>query len=201
MDQYSRMKFLVDTGADVSVLPKLMKGKQPTRARFTIYAANGTIIPTYGELKMKLNLELRRDFVWQFIVADVQQPILGADFIKHFKLLVDLHNRRLIDTETKLHVLGAITTCNTPSLTKISYDNCYRKILLEFDEVTRPIKSQEPTHGVQHYIITNGHPVAERARRLLPTRYKAEEEESNSKTSSSRVFASHLAHGPLRCIW
>lgn len=163
----------MDTGADVSVLPKDMMSKQPTRARFTIYAANSTTIPTYGKIRMKLNLALRRYFVWQFIIADVQQPILSADFLKHFKLLVDLHNRRLIDTETKLHVLGEISTCNTPNLTKISYDNPFRAILQEFDEVTRPIQSQEPKHGVQHHIIINGHPIAERARRLSPTRYKA----------------------------
>jgi len=170
----------VDTGADVSVLPKSTAKKRPTRSKYKIYAANGSAIPTYGEIRLRLNLKLRRDFDWQFIIAEVQQPILGADFLKHFKLLVDLDSRRLIDSETELYVRGVITTCDTLSLTKISHDNCFKGILQEFDEVTRPIRSLESKHGVQHQIITSGHPIAERARRLSPNRYKAARAEFQS---------------------
>lgn len=172
-DRNSKMNFLVDTGADISVLPKRNYNTRPTSTRWKIYAANGTTIPTYGEVKMKLNLALRRNFEWKFIIADVQQSILGADFLKHYELLVDLHKRRLIDLVTQLHVDGIITTCHTPCLTKISHDNKVKEILHEFDEVLRPIKALDPKHCLQHHIITSGHPVAERARRLSPNRLRA----------------------------
>ena len=31
-----------------------------------------------------------RRFSWTFLLADVALPIIGADFLKHFQLLVDL---------------------------------------------------------------------------------------------------------------
>ncbi|XP_071576910.1 uncharacterized protein [Temnothorax nylanderi] len=167
------MNFLVDTGADVSVIPKSFTHKKPVPVKWKIYAANDTIISTYGEINMKLNLALRRDYEWRFTIADVQQPILGADFLKYYQLLVDLHGRRLIDSVTQLHVIGTITTCFTPCLTKISHNNNLKEILQEFDEVLRPSRVVEPKHSVQHHIITTGHPVAERARRLSPNRLKA----------------------------
>lgn len=34
-----------------------------------------------------LDLRLRRAFNWQFLVADIQQPILKADFLRHYSLL------------------------------------------------------------------------------------------------------------------
>ena len=41
-------------------------------------------------------LELTRDFT----VADVSRPLLGADFLRANSLLVDLHGKRLVHTET-----------------------------------------------------------------------------------------------------
>ncbi|GFU78933.1 hypothetical protein TNCV_307741 [Trichonephila clavipes] len=42
----------------------------------------------------ELNLGLRRPFIWTFIIADVSSPIIGADFLKHFNLLIDLKKKR-----------------------------------------------------------------------------------------------------------
>jgi len=53
---------------------------------------------------LTLNLG-RRVFKWKFCIVDVLHPILGADFLGHFALLVDLKNKRLIDNITG-HVLG-----------------------------------------------------------------------------------------------
>lgn len=51
---------------------------------------------------MTLNSGLRRDFTWRFFVADVTKPIIGADFLAFYKLLVDVKNRSLIDKETNI---------------------------------------------------------------------------------------------------
>ena len=73
--------FLVDTGADVSVLPsKFQKHAAPFNVE--LKAANGTSIKTYGCLTADVNIQrLRRDFRWKFVVADVTSPILGANFL------------------------------------------------------------------------------------------------------------------------
>lgn len=89
------MRFLVDTGADVSVLPRTW-AKNATRTNRLLYVANHSEIATYGERRFILDLGLRRDFAWIFIVANVTQPILGNDF----NLLLDLRGRRLLDATT-----------------------------------------------------------------------------------------------------
>lgn len=66
-----------------------------------LYGANGSAIKTHGQRFIILSLGLRRTFTWPFVIADVTRPIIGADFLRHFDLLVDLQNRRLIDPLTK----------------------------------------------------------------------------------------------------
>jgi hypothetical protein len=58
------------------------------RVNYDLCAANGTTIRTYGRLPLSLNLGLRREFTWRFVVADVTQSLIGADFRSHFGLLV-----------------------------------------------------------------------------------------------------------------
>ena len=58
-------------------------------------AVNDTPIRTFGKRALTLNLGLRRPFPWVFIVADVQRPILGADFHRHFGLLVNVKQTAL----------------------------------------------------------------------------------------------------------
>jgi len=43
---------------------------------------------------------------WSFVIADISKPIIGADFLAHFNLMVDLKNRRLIDQVTGLTTVG-----------------------------------------------------------------------------------------------
>ena len=49
-----------------------------------------------------LYLGLRRVFHWVFIIADVRTPILGADILQHYDLLVKLGGKRLTDSLTQL---------------------------------------------------------------------------------------------------
>ena len=46
---------------------------------------------------------LRRSFHWTFVIADTVNPLLGADFIHHFELIVDGKNCRLVDSATKCY--------------------------------------------------------------------------------------------------
>ena len=87
------LMFLVDTGAEVSVIPPPHRHSL-TPSPYTLHAANNTVIKTFGQKSLQLNLNLRRQFSWIFMVADVQKPILGADFLAHFNLSVDLANPR-----------------------------------------------------------------------------------------------------------
>lgn len=86
----------MDTGANISVLPAVKKIYTNSECdSYKLYAANGSPIQTYGTKNLVLKLKLRRPYSWTFILAAVKQPILGADFLKHYRLLVSGH--RLID--------------------------------------------------------------------------------------------------------
>lgn len=144
-------------------------------------AVNGSEIATFGVRSLTLNLGLRRTFRWVFVVADVKQPILGADFLHHFSLAVDMRHRTLSDPATKLRVYG-ISSCQ-PSSTGISRlqldpDNAFLRLLEEYPAVTQANASDRPVkHNVTHHITTTGPPVFTRTRRLAPERLRIARQE------------------------
>nr|VZH99319.1 unnamed protein product [Spirometra erinaceieuropaei] len=107
-DKSSGLRFLVDTGAEVSaILPLRRHHLKPSK--FSLQAANSTTISTYGQRSLTLDLGLRRRFQWVFIEADVKSTIIGADFLSSFGLTVDVRHRRLIDTTTQLFTIAHTT--------------------------------------------------------------------------------------------
>ena len=101
-DKHHGIQFLVDSGADVSIIPATRQDMKRIPSTCKLYAANGTPINMYGEKLLQLDLGFRRSFKWPFIVANTDKSILGADFLKNFGLLVDLKRRRLIDMSTQI---------------------------------------------------------------------------------------------------
>ncbi|GFS97366.1 hypothetical protein TNCV_1825111 [Trichonephila clavipes] len=148
-------QFLVDSGADVSILPWTKKKGECQASQYKLYAANGTEIPTYGLKILTLDLGLRRPFQWPFIIAKVKRGIIGADFLRKFQLLIDLHNRKLIDGVTNLSIKGEVAL---PS----------KKIMIS----ARVVK-----HGVKHHILTTGQPAYSKARQLAPDKLKLAKQE------------------------
>lgn len=124
---------------------------------FKVYAADDTPISTYGIRRLTLNFGLRHPYTYKFIVAQVQQPIIGADFLKYHGLLIDLKNRQIIDDYTKLQ-LAQISTNSHQSITtlcKRNNNDKYIKLLKEYIEVTRPTQRlNPPKHTIYHHIIT-----------------------------------------------
>jgi hypothetical protein len=95
VDESTQRRFLVDTGAAYSIFPFSSSGKQ-SGPRLT--GADGFHIPCWGERRLSLIFHGRR-FAWPFLLAKVQFPNLGVDFLRHFKLLVSgSAANRLVDT-------------------------------------------------------------------------------------------------------
>lgn len=126
--------FLVDTGSEVSAIPPSPTDRRRSPVKLTPMAVNDTPICMYRKRSLTLNLGLRRSLPWIFIVADVQQPILGADF----GLLVDMQQRRLIDTHTHLHNQCILSTnlSPSPSICPKDANNPYLTLLSEFPALT-----------------------------------------------------------------
>ena len=92
-DKGHKCRYLIDTGAAVSVLPKSCANG--ISGADSLVAANNSNIKTYGNCKRVVDVGLKREYPWTFIVADVQQPIIRADFLIKYNLLVDLRSRCL----------------------------------------------------------------------------------------------------------
>ncbi len=105
VDKTSQRRFLVDTGAAYSIFPYSSPGKQSC-PRLT--GADGLHIPCWGERRLSLTFHSRL-FVWPFLLAKVQFPIIGVDFLRHFKLLVDPAANRLVDT-ISTHLLPTVSS-------------------------------------------------------------------------------------------
>ena len=145
-DSHSGRRFLVDTGAEVSVLPATGLDTRTGQSGPSLKAANGSSIKTYGVRTTKLCFASRQ-FEWKFIIADVARPLLGADFLRANSLLVDLKGKRLVDAETYLSIpLGNARMC-APRLATISAStDKYDLLLAEFPDITKVhVSSQRST--------------------------------------------------------
>nr|VZI15659.1 unnamed protein product [Spirometra erinaceieuropaei] len=173
-DRVAGAKFLVDSGAEVSVVPPT-PAERKTRSFFCLTAANNSSIPTFGQCSITLDLGLRRIFRWVFIIADVSVALIGADFLAHFNLLVDLKNRRLVDCITDLHARcqSDVNPCVNP-LTVMPISDCpFHSLLRQFPRLTNPsFREVDIKHTVTHHISTNGPPKSCRPRRLAPNHLK-----------------------------
>ena len=208
-DRKTKIQFLIDTGSDLCVLPRrfLRQFKPPSDYRLT--AANGTAIETYGTMTMHLNLGLRRDFVWRFIIANVDKPIIGADFMAHYGLLVDCKNKCLVDTITTLVTPGTITNCAQVSIKAISGKTEFHCLLSRYPELTTPSGThRQIKHSTVHYINTTpGPPVFCKPRRLAPDRLKIAKDEiedmirEGTARPSDSPWASALHLAPKQNGW
>ena len=100
----------------------------------------------------------------------MQQPIIGADFLIQYSLLVDLRSRCLRDMRTGPAIPASLSSITPLSLNRVdAVHNDYTKLLGQFSELTRPTtKGETVKHGITHTIVTKGHPVFARPRRLAP---------------------------------
>ena len=121
-DKISNHKFLVDTGAEISVIPPNKSDRHCRSLTFTLQAANDTQIHTYGQRSLTLNLNLRRPYRWIFTVADIKQPILGTEFFQHHGLLIDIRHKTIIDSNTNFELsCYAHTRMHTVLLLTLSF--------------------------------------------------------------------------------
>lgn len=212
-DARAKIKFLVDSGADHSILAPTQfvretigKNNHFEDTGIHLYAANGSPIRTFGTKLLEVNLGLRRPFLWRFTVADVTTSILGADFLFEFGLLIDLRHKRLVDKATGLGTSGQIRKVAT---SQISFVNRSHELTFLFNEFKGifgdklQVRANNKTR-VTHHIETNGPPVSARVRRLSPEKLEAAKAEFNelmrlgicSPSKSNYASALHMVRKP-----
>ena len=185
-----KIPFLIDTGSVVSLLPPdfVTKHKPPTReTHVKLRTADNSPLKVYGECSINLaNRQLRRAFHWNFVIADVPQPIIGSDFLAHHGVLVDCRNKRLIDQNTRINAVCETTPIKNGLLSAIankidlpdSVPHTISKLLHTYSNVLQPpqfhVLSDAPEHPTKHVIETTTHtPVFAKPRQLTPEKSDA----------------------------
>ena len=188
-DTSSGERFLVDSGAEVSVVPATEADRraQPSTA-YDLVAANHTPIATYGTRTLRLDLAPVDCLPWAFVVADVNKAILGMDFLSAHDFLVDPRRRRLLHRPSDTFLHAEPCTQPTPLITTLRQPTQYEDILREFPLLTSQRSSpSQVRHGVQHSIVTTGPPCFARPRRLAPERLQAAKKEFDTMLAEGIV--------------
>ena len=156
-------KLLVDTGAQVSVFSVTpQRHRQKTEP---LIASNGSTIDTFSTKTIQLDLGFRK-FKWPFVLANVNRPMLGADFFCSNHVLIDVYTSHILDAKTYNNVPVKRDTAPTPRLNACT-GNEFTNILQEFPSITRPqFSTCNLKHGVEHCIPSSGPPTHAKARRL-----------------------------------
>ena len=158
-DSQSGESYLVDTGAEISLLPPTDNDRKFRTIGLPLRAANNTDIAYFGERTKSLKLGTKT-LCWKFNVADVSQPILGADFLCHHGLLVDVRRRRLINAETFKTTEAFAVSDKVPTISVVKCSSAaqdFERLIDEHPAITSPTFSNAtPRHGVEHNILTEG---------------------------------------------
>jgi hypothetical protein len=170
-DSLSNTRFLVDTGAALSVIP--YAGTHPAASDAPRLAgADGTGIKSKS---VCFGGRLFTDV--PFVLAAMNKPILGADFFSQHKLLVDTAGNRVLDAATLLPLGSSSSGPDTGLIAELSAVPPHvRSLLAEFPGVVGD-GAPCPLHGVKHSIETKGRPLFAKSRRLDPDKLRTAQKE------------------------
>ncbi|GFX03332.1 transposon Ty3-G Gag-Pol polyprotein [Trichonephila clavipes] len=108
-DWTTNISFLIDTGSDVSLIPANVYQKR-NASQQTLFATNSSTINVYGQKTLTLNFNLR-DFMWTFLIADIQY----IELLKEFPFITKLPN---LNQPVKHNTVHHITTKGPPVVAK-----------------------------------------------------------------------------------
>ena len=159
--------FLIDTSATFSILPSKGPAARNLGSLPSLKSAGSQAIACFGEQALLLVFGGQR-FEWNFLLADMGNPLIGAKFLRHHHLVVDLHAGHLIQGES-FQRLGCGGSAHPSGLggglaaVVESTPLCLRRLISEFQDVANPLGSLPPVrHQVEHLIKTTGRAVTAR---------------------------------------
>ena len=177
-DTTSSRKFLVDNGSSFSLLPF-----QSRSAPYgpTLLSAGGRRIRTWGTTTSTITIN-QQQFSWSFVRAEVRWPILGIDFLRAQKLVVDVAAERLIPRSFAAAAAGVFTVeseqasggpsaagrtaqglSSSPASSTSPSASQWHEIIAEFPGIADTFSAAStPSHKVSHHIETSGRPVTAR---------------------------------------
>ena len=88
-DKLSGNLFLIDSRAEVSLLPHTAADRTRSDSGRPLTAVNGSKVKSYGQHTVTVQLH-GHSFSWEFTIADTNCHLLGADFQRANSLLPNL---------------------------------------------------------------------------------------------------------------
>ena len=171
--------YLVDSGASVSIIQKTKNDIEDQQCN--LKAANGTQVRTYGSQTIKISLEKNLSFWHTFVKADVEQPIIGADFLANNGLTVNMEKMILTHEKSRIKIKGYAEKTNIHSIMPM-HCTIAQKLLDKYPRLQRqpdePVASDP--HAPKLEIITEGRLPTLRARHLNPMMRKKTKEHLES---------------------
>ena len=159
-----RVDFLVDSGAERSVIPLSLVPTSlilPSTTKLT--GVDGKPLVVFGHIKSSIGIKsLRRNLTVNFIITNTK-PILGADFLTEFGLILNMKDSALTDSLTNISCkLIPSKGENKICISEEVGDNNYIKENFP-SLITAPNYSfLPPNFDVEHRIETTGPPVYSR---------------------------------------
>ncbi len=140
-------------------------------------------------------LSFGRQFTFPFVLAPVAHPILGADFLAHHRLLVNLYNHQVLQSSTlePLPTSATAALLLSPFVAQLqTMPPPIRSLIAEFPTVfNSALQSARPNHGVQHHIQTTGPPVFTKTRRLDAEWLRTAKAEFDKLEAAGIICCSH----------
>ena len=173
IDSNDNTRWLIDGGALWSIVPPNQQQRSSGPNAWKLHAANGSEIPCYGLCDRQVCIA-DRVFDFTFIVADVCQPILGADFLSRFYLAPNHRDKCLLDLNDFSEIpVGTESNTQTSRVTNINFvdqkSDPFYQLLDSYPTLSTPsFTPKEVSHGVKHHIPTNCNPIQSKARKLNP---------------------------------
>ena len=120
---------MIDTGASITILPqKMALGLHLNPTPVKLSAVNGRDMECFGKTVVVIGiLGLRRSYTWTALAADTVNPLLGADFLRHYGLILDYSNGKLIDETIHQFIPEGRVTAQIQSITVNDHTNLPEK--------------------------------------------------------------------------
>ena len=152
-DILSSQEFLVDSGASVSVFPGPRSSSDDGVCLLT---ADGSPMICSGSCLIPLRFSCgsgSKVYTWNFQLAPVSIPLLGADFLQHFNLLVDIKGRKLVHADCPEDVVIQASPgpqLEFKSVSFLSAPQAVQNLLKDFPDVLSSdgFTASKPCHGV-----------------------------------------------------
>ena len=159
----SDREFLVDSGTSVSVFP----GPKSTSVDgVCLLTADGSLMVCSGSHIIPWRFSCGSNskvYSWNFQLAQVSAPLLGADFLQHFNLLVYIKCRWVVHADCREFVIPRASPGPVPAFCTVAFlsaPHCIKKLLEDFPDVLSSdgFTASKPCYRVWHHLLTNPGP-------------------------------------------